>query len=61
MVVQITLLTRIENMTICKQTYFNFYNQILQYLSNTIKNLSVDERNDINHDLQRHNYFINLG
>ena len=26
----------IENITICKQTYLNFYNQILQYLENKI-------------------------
>ena len=51
----------IENITICKQTYLNFYNQISQYLENTIKNLPGDERNEIDCDLQRNNYFINLG
>ena len=51
----------IENITICKQTYLNFYNQISQYLTNTIRNLPVDERNEIDCDLQKHNYFINLG
>ena len=51
----------IENITICKQTYLNFYNQISQYLTNTITHLPVDERNEIDRDLQRHNYFINLG
>ena len=30
-------------------------------MKNTIRNLPVDERNEIDHDLQRHNYFINLG
>ena len=50
----------IENITICKQTYLNFYNQILQYLTNMMSNLPVDERNEIDRDLQRHNYFINL-
>ena len=51
----------IENITICKQTYLNFYNQISQYLENTMKNLLADERNEIHRDLQRNNYFINLG
>ena len=50
----------IENITICKQTYLNFYNQISQYLTNMMSNLPVDERNEIDRDLQRHNYFINL-
>ena len=50
----------IENITICKQTYLNFYNQISQYLTNTIRNLPVDETNEIDRDLQRHNCFINL-
>ena len=39
----------------------NFYNQISQYLENIIKNLPADERNEIDRDLQRNNYFINLG
>ena len=37
----------IENLTIYKQTYLNFYNQILQYLENTIKHLPADDRNEI--------------
>ena len=51
----------IENITICKQTHLSFYNQISQYLESTIKNLPADERNEIDRDLQRNNYFINLG
>ena len=51
----------IHNITICKQIYLNFYNQISKYLINTIKNLPADERNEIDCDLQRNNYFINLG
>ena len=47
----------IQNITICKKIYLNFYNQII----NTIKNLPADERNEIDCDLQRNNYFINLG
>ena len=51
----------IENIIICKQTYFNFCNQISQYLESTIKVLPGNERNQIDRDLQRNNYFINLG
>ena len=51
----------IENITICKQTYLNFYNQISQYLTNTIRNLPADESNEIDRHLQRHNFFIYLG
>ena len=51
----------VENITICKQIYFSFYNQISQYLINTIKNLPVDEREEIDPNLQRNNYFFNLG
>ena len=51
----------IENITICKQTYLNFYNQISKHLINTIKKLPADKRNEIDRDLQRNNHFINLG
>ena len=51
----------IENITSCKQTYLNFCNHISKYFINTIQNLPVDERNEIERDLQRNNYFINLG
>ena len=37
------------------------YDQKSKYLINTIKNLPADERNEIDRDLQRQNYFINLG
>ena len=51
----------VENITICKQTYQNFYDQNTEYLTNTIRNLPADEINEINRDLQRNNYFVNLG
>ena len=51
----------IENITICKQTYLNFHNQISKYWTNTLKRWPADERNEIDCDLQRNNYFINLG
>ena len=50
-----------ENITICKQMYLHFYDQVSQYLTNTIKNLPADEREEIDCDWQRNNYFINLG
>ena len=50
----------IENITICKQTQLNFYNQISQYLENTIKNLPAHEKNEIDHDLQRNNLLIQV-
>ena len=51
----------IENIAVWKQTYLSFYNQISQYLENTIQNLPADERNEIDRGLQRNNHFINLG
>ena len=51
----------VENITICKQTYQNFYDQNTEYLTNTIRNLPADKINEINRDLQRNNYFVNLG
>ena len=37
------------------------YDQISQYFTNTIRNLPADEINEIDRDLQRNNYFVNLG
>ena len=51
----------VGNITICKQTYQNFYDQNTEYLTNTIRNLPAAEINEINQDLQRNNYFVNLG
>ena len=51
----------IESIAVWKQTYLSFYNQISQYLENTIQNLPADERNEIDRGLQRNNHFINLG
>ena len=50
----------VENITICKQTCQNFYDQISLYLTNTIRNLPADETNEIDRDLQRNNYFGNM-
>ena len=51
----------VENITIRKQTYQTIYDQISQYLANTIRNLPADEINKIDQDLQRNSYFFNLG
>ena len=40
----------VENITICKQTCRSFYKQISQCLVNTIKNLPVNEREEIDRD-----------
>ena len=37
------------------------YDQISQYFTSTIRNLPADEINEIDRDLQRNNYFVNLG
>ena len=37
----------VENITICKQTYQNFYNQNTEYLTNTIRNSPAYEINEI--------------
>ena len=50
----------IENITISKQCSFNFYNQVSQYLGNTIRNLLSDELNKIDRDLQRNFYFVDF-
>ena len=50
----------VENITICKQTCQNFYDQISLYLTNIIRNLPADETNEIDRDLQRNNYFGNM-
>ena len=47
-----------ENITICKQTYQNFYDQISQHCTNTIRNLPADEINEIDQDLQRNSYEV---
>ena len=50
----------VANITICKQCYFSFYNQISEYLGNTLTNLPPDKPNKIDCDLQRNFYFIDF-
>ena len=47
----------VENLTICKTLYTNFYNQIAGNLSEPIRNLLSDELDEIDKDL-RLNYFF---
>ena len=47
----------VENLTICKTLYTNFYNQIAGNLSKAIQNLPSDELDEIDKDL-RLNYFF---
>ena len=54
------LLDSIENITICKKSYQRFFNQIAQNLNFTISNLPADEMDEINKDLQRENYHVNI-
>ena len=44
------------NITICKQTYNRFYEQISSNFEMTINNLPADEKQEINHDLQNLNH-----
>ena len=48
----------LQNITICKQTYNRFYEQISLNFEMTINNLPGDEKQEINHDLQNLNYKI---
>ena len=47
----------VENLTICKTLYTNFYNQIAGNLSEAIRNLPSDALDEIDKDL-RLNYFF---
>ena len=50
-----------QNITICKQTYNRFYEQISSNFEMTINNLPADEKQEINRDLQNLNYNITVG
>ena len=50
----------LQNITICKQTYNRFYEQISLNFEMTINNLPGDEKQEINHDLQNLNYNITV-
>ena len=44
--------TSVENLTICKQLYTNFYNQIASNLAEAIQNLLPNELDEIDRDLE---------
>ena len=50
----------LQNITICKQTYNRFYEQISSNFEMTINNLPAVEKQEINHDLQNSNYNITV-
>ena len=50
----------VENLTICKKLYGNYYNQIGFGLSETLRNLLPEELIEINKDLRQHFYFIDF-
>ena len=51
----------LQSITICKQTYNRFYEQISSNFEMAINNLPADEKQGINRDLQNLNYNITVG
>ena len=51
----------LQNITIFKQKYNRFYEQISSNFEMTINNLPADEKQEINRDLQNLNYNITVG
>ena len=51
----------LQSITICKQTYNRFYEQISSNFEMTINNLPADEKQGINRDLQNLNCNITVG
>ena len=50
----------VENHTICKQLYANFYNQIASNLAKAIRNLPPNELDEIDRDLELNYFFIDF-
>ena len=50
----------VENLTICKTLYTNFYNQIAGNLSEAIRNLLSDELDEIDKDLRLKYFFTDF-
>ena len=50
----------VENLTICKQLYTNFYNQIASNLAEAIRNLPPNELDEIDRDLELNYFFIDF-
>ena len=50
----------VENLTICKSLYTNFYNQIARNLSDVHRNLLPNELDEIDKDLRLNYFFIDF-
>ena len=50
----------VENLTICKHLYTNFYNQIASNLAEAIRNLPPYELDKIDRDLELNHFFIDF-
>ena len=50
----------VENLTICKSLYKNFYNQIASNLSDTLRNLQPNGLDEIDKDLRLNYFFIDF-
>ena len=54
------IVNSLENLSICKTLYTNFYNQIAGNLSKAIQNLPSDELDEIDRDLMLDLFFIDF-
>ena len=54
------IVNSLENFSICKTLYTNFYNQIAGNLSKPIQNLPSDELDEIDRDLMLNLFFIDF-
>ena len=54
------IVNSLENLSICKTLYTNFYNQIAGNLSKAIQNLPSDELDEIDRDLMLNLFFIDF-
>ena len=50
----------VENLTICKSLYTNFYNQTASNLSDALRNLPPNELDEIDKDLRSNYFFIDF-
>ena len=54
------IVNSLENLSICRTLYTNFYNQIAGNLSKAIQNLPSDELDEIDRDLMLNLFFIDF-
>ena len=55
-----TIQVSVENFTICKKLYGSYHNQIGVNLSETLRNLPLEELIEIDKDLREKFYFIDF-